>query len=609
MTLLDVLRRASDAVRHELVTAREGASVEVMNRASVGLYLVGAAVTTTGLVLRDDLPHRAGVAALAVGAVLAAAGLHALRRRLVAVWHFHVTQVAALLAIGAGLHLYGPGTHAMADSWLVVLPVVSSAFYFTGRAHAAHAVTAVVVLGAALLSSGSSPVDVMTCSVVVVVVAVLVRMLARASEAAGLDPLTRLPDRTSTTTRLARALDQAARGGDPVVFAVVGLDRFTAVNDTRGHAAGDALLRDLAQQWTRSLPSGAALGRWSGDQFALLVRHDVDAAWSLLERLRASCPEGIGFSAGVVAAEGLDDLEDVVDHADGSLAAAKREQRGTSHLWVVGTPTGRGFLAALDAGEVEVHYQPVVSLASGRTTGAEALVRWRRADGGFVPPADFLPHAETSGAVVDLGRFVLQRACADAAAWPCPAGGEPLTVAVNASGAELSHPDYAAWVVAALHAARLPGQHLVVEVVEGMLDEASPVVADNLHALRAAGVRLAVDDFGTGWSSLARLGALPLDVLKVDRSFVTTVAPGSDAALCAGVVALAQALDLSIVAEGVETEHQAAWLRERGCEEAQGWLWAPALPDAAFTQRIVRELSAAEAEDPVRGSTAPADAR
>jgi EAL domain-containing protein (putative c-di-GMP-specific phosphodiesterase class I) len=148
-------------------------------------------------------------------------------------------------------------------------------------------------------------------------------------------------------------------------------------------------------------------------------------------------------------------------------------------------------------------------------------------------------------------------------------------------------------VVSALHAAGLPGQRLVVEVVEGLLDEDSPVVADNLHALRAAGVRLAVDDFGTGWSSLARLGRLPLDVLKVDRSFVSTVAPGSDAALCAGVVALAQALDMSLVAEGVETEHQASWLRERGCQEAQGWLWAPALPTADFTERLLREVGAA----------------
>ncbi len=467
------------------------------------------------------------------------------------------------------------------------------------------AVVAALVLGAALLGTGTAPADVVTSVVVVVVVAVLVRALARASEAAGRDPLTRLHDRTSTTARLSRALEQAARGGEPVVFAVLGLDRFTAVNDTRGHAAGDELLQALAREWSSVLPRGAVLGRWGGDHFALLVRDDLDAAWDLLHGLRTRCPGDLTFSAGVVAAEQVDDLEAVVDQSEGALAAAKREQRGTTHLWAPGTPTGRGFLAALEAGDVEVHYQPVVDLATGRTTGAEALVRWQRPGGGFVPPSDFLPHAETSGAVVDLGRFVVRRACADAASWPRPAGAEPLAVAVNASGTELARPDYAAWVLSALHASGLPGHRLVVEVVEGLLDEESPVVAENLHALRAAGVRLAVDDFGTGWSSLARLDRLPLDVLKVDRSFVSTVAPGSDATLCAGVVALAQALGLSVIAEGVETEHQAAWLRERGCEEAQGWLWAPALSSAAFVQRLAGELGTSGR----RGTGPTADAR
>jgi diguanylate cyclase len=295
----------------------------------------------------------------------------------------------------------------------------------------------------------------------------------------------------------------------------------------------------------------------------------------------------------VVLAELGDEVQDVIDRAEGALAAAKRQRRGSSHLWAPGLPTARGLYEALADGSVEVHYQPVVRLADGATTGAEALVRWRRGDG-FVPPGDFLPQAEASGAVVALGRHVVERACHDAASWPVPAGGTPLTVAVNASGAELAEDDYAAWVVAALHRAGLPGQRLVVEVVEGLLDERSATVVANLHALRSAGVRIAVDDFGTGWSSLARLGLLPLDLLKVDRSFVAAVEPGQDAPLCAGVVALAHALDLAVVAEGVETEHQAAWLAARGCEEAQGWLWAPALPTGAFVERLRQEAAGAE---------------
>ncbi|MBF5081901.1 bifunctional diguanylate cyclase/phosphodiesterase [Quadrisphaera sp. INWT6] len=584
------LRRAAEVVRRVLAP-RDAVSAVLMNRATTGLLLVGATTTAVGVVLRDDLPHRAAVALFAVGAVVAAVVLHALRR-LVPVWAYHLTQLGSSAAIATGVHLYGGGEHAIADASLMVLPVASSAFYFSGPGVAVHAAVSALSLVAALAPLGTSPADLFTTTVVITVTAVLVRGLARAAESTGTDPLTRLADRTSTTTRLQRSMEQSRRTADPVTFVVLGLDAFTAVNDIRGHAAGDALLRSLATTWGAALPSGSLLGRWGGDEFALVLRSHADTAWELLDVLRARCPDDLSFSAGVVSVEVDDDVEAVVDHAEGSLAVAKRERRGSSHLWVPGTPTSRSFLAALEAGEVEVHYQPVVSLAAGRTTGAEALVRWRRPGGGFVPPSDFLPHAETSGAVVDLGRFVLRRACADAAAWPHPAGAEPLTVAVNASGTELAHQDYAAWVVSALHAADLPGHRLVVEVVEGLLDEDSPVVADNLHALRAAGVRLAVDDFGTGWSSLARLGRLPLDVLKVDRSFVSTVAPGSDAALCAGVVALAQALDMSVVAEGVETEHQAAWLRERGCQEAQGWLWAPALPTADFAERLLREVCA-----------------
>lgn len=559
-----------------------------MNRTTVALYLSGAGVVLVGYLLRPGLTHGELAPAFIGGCVLAAAGVHALRRRM-RVWHYHLTHLSGVIVITVGVSSAGPD--GWADAWIFALVAVEAVFFFPAAVAAAHVALIVAGLSLALGSSGSlEPGGVAMVASVVVALAVAVRALARAAEVSGIDPLTLLPDRTTTTERLERALEAAQRGGPPLVLALFGVDHLQSTNQRAGHAAGDALLRATAVAWRGLLPRGAVLGRWGGDQYALLVRAEAGAARQLVAQLHAAVPEGHSASSGVVIAEVGDEVRDLVDRAEGALAAAKRHQRGSSHLWTPGLPTVRGLYAALEDGSVEVHYQPVVRLLDGRTTGAEALVRWRRGDS-YVPPGDFLPQAEASGAVVQLGRHVLQRACIDAASWPVPADGVPLTVAVNASGPELEEPDYAAWVVAALHRAGLPSRRLVVEVLEGQLDEHSPAVVDNLHALRAAGVRIAVDDFGTGWSGLARLSSLPLDVLKVDRSFVTAVEEGHEAPLCAGVIALAHALDLTIVAEGVETPHQASWLGEHGCEEGQGWLWAPALPTGAFAKRLLSEAS------------------
>ncbi len=578
-----MLRVVRGVLLEQVTTSRAGVTPLVINRTTWSLLAAAACFVVAGALLRPDLPHRDAVPALAGTAVVVAVVVHALRLRL-RVPHYHLLQLLSTSMIATGVHLMG--SHGTADAWLFAVVAVEAAFFFRAPAAAVH--VAAVVLGL-LVGLGGVPAvgagDLLMMASALVTLTVVVRSLARATEAAGTDPLTLLPDRTSTTARLERAVAQVEHGSG-VVLALVGIDHLRAYNQREGHAAGDALLQEAARRWRALLPRQAVLGRWGGDQFAVLVRGDVESAWTLVDAMHAALPEGRTSSAGLAVVELGEDVEDVVDHAEGALAAAKRARRGSSHQWAPGTPSGRGLQEALTAGHVQVHYQPVVRLADGATTGAEALVRWVRPDGTYVPPGDFLPQAEASGTIVALGRHVLERACGDAARWPVPAGGEPLSVAVNASGAELAEPDYAAWVISALRRSSLPGDRLVIEVVEGLLDEESASVVDNLHALRAAGVRLAVDDFGTGWSSLSRLARLPLDILKIDRSFVMTVEPGAEAPVCAGVVALAQALDLSIVAEGVETAHQADWLAGLGCQEAQGWLYAPALPDARFVERL-----------------------
>ncbi|TNM68009.1 bifunctional diguanylate cyclase/phosphodiesterase [Streptomyces sp. NP160] len=580
----DLLRGAALEARDVFTTSRPGVTAEVINRTSAVLFVVGAAVVLVGALVRPDLPHRELLVGFAAAGCATGAALHAARRQ-ARVWHFHLTQLLAIGMITTGVVLVG-GTHGWADAWLFAVVAAESVFFFPAAAAAVHLVTVLAGVLLALGAAGGAALgDLVVVGCVLAALSGTVRALARATETAGIDPLTRLPDRTATTGHLERALASIQHTGAPVVLVLLGMDHLQTTNQREGHAAGDALLRATAAAWRARLGRVGVLGRWGGDQFALVLHADVDAAWEVVEGLHAAVPEPRTASAGVVLAELGDELQDVIDRAEGALAAAKRQRRGSSHLWTPGLPTVRGLYEALADGSVEVHYQPVVRLSDGVTTGAEALVRWRRGDG-FVPPADFLPQAEASGAVVQLGRYVLERACRDAASWPQPPGAAPLTVAVNASGPELAEDDYAAWVVSALHRSGLPGERLVVEVVEGLLDEQSDAVVANLHALRAAGVRIAVDDFGTGWSSLARLGRLPLDLLKVDRSFVADVEPGKEALLCAGVVALAHALDLAIVAEGVETEHQAAWLAALGCEEGQGWLWAPALTSSAFSERL-----------------------
>ena len=274
--------------------------------------------------------------------------------------------------------------------------------------------------------------------------------------------------------------------------------------------------------------------------------------------------------------------------ADAALRLAKR--RGASRVEVFDEALRSDSLArlaeegalarAVAAGELTVHYQPVVDLGTGRAVGAEALVRWPREGLGLVPPDRFIPLAEESGIIVDLGRFVLRRACSDAAGWddrvPGLAGG---TVSVNVSPRQLTHPRFLADVDRALADSQLPPGRLTVEITESALVEDSGAVRDVLAAVRARGVGLALDDFGTGYSSLGYVQTLPVDVLKVDKSFVDAITgPGRGTALTEVVLKLAEATGLRTVAEGVETAAQAEALRALGCRSGQGYVWSRPVP-------------------------------
>jgi diguanylate cyclase (GGDEF)-like protein len=409
------------------------------------------------------------------------------------------------------------------------------------------------------------------------------------------DALTGLPNRLLLTDRLDQALLDGTRRGREVVVAFVDLDRFKRVNDSFGHAAGDALLVQVAERLTGRLRATDTVGRLSGDEFVVVWRDVVsaDEATLLAERLAASLKEpfdlgmttvSIAASIGVVVCRADEGVEDLLRAADAAMYEAKR--RGGGRVSVFSNDARRSMeelsatevdlRAALTRSELVLHYQPVIDLASGRAVAVEALARWEHPVRGLLAPAHFIPVAEASGLIVPLGRWVLEQACRDAVAFTGVAEG--LDVAVNLSVRQLTQSDVVTHVQEALVRSGLNPQRLLLEVTESAVMEDAEAAAVALDALSHLGVRIAIDDFGTGYSSLLYLRLYPISALKLDRAFVSGIGRSADdEAICASVVNLAHAVSATSIAEGVETMEQYTALRALGCQQAQGYLWSPAV--------------------------------
>jgi EAL domain-containing protein (putative c-di-GMP-specific phosphodiesterase class I) len=322
------------------------------------------------------------------------------------------------------------------------------------------------------------------------------------------------------------------------------------------------------------------LGRYGGDEFALVMPETpVADAPTATGKLRAVMPAGLTFSGGVTEWEPGDTVALLVNRADAALSEAKRAGRNQTSLHGGNHGAEAAELSrALANQEMAVFYQPLVDLRSGVVMGVEALVRWYRPGPSgptLVPPDSFIPLAEATGLIDNLGRWVLETACRQAASWS--AQGSPLVVNVNVSGRELADPAYAVRVIAILADTGLPANQLVLEVTETAFDGSSEQAVAALAELRTLGVQVAIDDFGTGYSSLSRLHRLPVDILKIDRSFVSSLpVDATRAPLVAAIIAMAGALQLSVVAEGIEAPHQARLLTALRCDEGQGyWFGRP----------------------------------
>jgi len=410
-----------------------------------------------------------------------------------------------------------------------------------------------------------------------------------ARELAQYDPLTRLPNRSLFCELAARAL---ADSGTAHALLYADIDRFMRVNDTLGYAHGDGLIRQVAARLRAGAPESGLVARLSQDEFALLCAAPGGAsavrriAARLAQRFAEPLAAGgqefyLTLSVGIaLTPEHGADVQTLLRNAESAMRLAKR-LGGNGHqfyrpeIQAISSENLRlesELRHAIARGELFLVYQPVVDLASGRIEGAEALLRWRHPEFGLVPPDRFIGLADETGQIHGIGEWVLERACAQARRW-LAAGAPPFTMAVNVSPTQFRHRDFADRVRAIVRASGLPGECLEIEITESAAMQDAETTIETLAALKQAGVRVAIDDFGTGYSSLSYLKRLPIDILKIDKSFIRDV-PGDaeNVAIVRTILALASTMKLRSHAEGVETEAQAAYLRAEGCHRAQGWL-------------------------------------
>jgi len=413
------------------------------------------------------------------------------------------------------------------------------------------------------------------------------------------DALTDLPNRVLFREQLEHALNQV-QSGEQLAVLYIDIDEFKSVNDALGHSVGDELLKAVAGRLRSCLRETDLAARLGGDEFAIIqtaVRNPSETT-HLVERIYRAIREPYecgshlittDASIGIALASGHNsDLDQLLRNADLAMYAAKSAGRRTYRFFkpdMEAQVTARHVLEmdlrqAISDGALEVHYQPCISLRDNRITGCEALLRWRHSERGMISPAEFIPIAEETGLINQLGEWVLTTACAEATTWP-----DDIRLAVNVSPVQFKSGTLALKILAALAASGLPAGRLELEITEAVLirdDEAALAI---LHQLRAIGVRIALDDFGTGYSSLSYLQRFPFDKIKIDRCFVDDIAePDGSSCIVQAVVNIAAARDMTTTAEGVETKQQMELLRALGCAEMQGYLFSQAKPAVEIKQ-------------------------
>jgi diguanylate cyclase (GGDEF)-like protein/PAS domain S-box-containing protein len=437
------------------------------------------------------------------------------------------------------------------------------------------------------------------------------------------DSLTGLPNRALFRDRLQHALSRRSSTRSAVAVLFLDLDGFKAVNDALGHSTGDDLLVQVSERLLAAVRSSDTVARLGGDEFAVLIERDGAQACgepdetTLAQRINetmqqpfelASEQVHVAASVGIARLDGDDlDAEQLLRNADLAMYQAKAAGNGGYALYHSGMHTGlvervrmeADLRRALDSAQLLLHYQPMVCLRTGDITGTEALLRWQHPERGMVPPDEFIPLAESTGLINSIGLWVLREACSQTVRWQRASQREPLKVSVNVSAHQLQQEDLAERVRDILAETGLAAERLTLEMTESVLIQNSDVTLAVLAALRAMGVRLAIDDFGTGYSSLSYLHRFPVDVIKIDRSFIEGISSGGDGALVSTILRLGQAMHLETVAEGIERPQEMLMLRRQGCTTGQGYYFsAPVSSDVLADLLTEQDRPTSVADEP-----------
>jgi len=421
------------------------------------------------------------------------------------------------------------------------------------------------------------------------------------------DPLTRLPNRRLLLLRIRHGIEIVQRDGGLMALLMLDLDRFKDVNDSFGHATGDELLQQVADRLTKRLRTVDTLTRLGGDEFTVLLQgitNREDAArvateivamlgepWFLSNGFEVRVGSSVGIA---LYPEYCSTAEEMLQQADTALYQAKEEGRGRFRYFSEELTRAARDRVALEAAlrraiaenELRVYYQAQVDIASGRIVGAEALVRWQHPEEGMIMPDKYITVAEETGLIGAIGDWVLKETCRQGKQW-LDAGLAPITLAVNLSPHQFHHKDIDATVARALLESGFPAEYLELELTESILIKREHDAVEKLKLLRAQGIRLAIDDFGTGYSSLAYLKRFPLDVLKIDRSFVRDIPiDNDDMEIAITIIAIGHTLGFKVLAEGVENTEQLEFLTAQGCDLYQGYFKSEALPAEEFEKLL-----------------------
>ncbi|HEV7843250.1 MAG TPA: EAL domain-containing protein, partial [Pyrinomonadaceae bacterium] len=447
-----------------------------------------------------------------------------------------------------------------------------------------------------------------------------VQAAARINYLAFHDTLTTLPNRVLFEERLTDAIAHAGAGDESLAVMFLSLDRFKKFNDTLGHTVGDQLLKSVADRLRPALQEGDALARFGSDEFSFLLTgiNKAEDAGRLAREFQAilEAPfyvEGhelyvtSSIGIGLYPSDGRDS-QDLLKSAGAALYRAK-QSGGSNYQFYTADMNARALARlalenqlrwALERKEFRVYYQPQVSISTGQVTGMEALVRWQHPELGLVSPAEFIPLAEDTGLISPIGEWVLRTACAQTRAWH-DCGFKALRVAVNLSPRQFQQPDLTLIVERILKETGLDAASLELEVTESSVMKNAETAIVTLTELKAMGIKISIDDFGSGYSSLSYLKHLPIDVLKIDQSFVSDMtADPKDAAIVMAIIQLAHSLQLKVIAEGVETDEQLHFLRLLSCDEMQGYLFCRPIPVEAFENLLLegRSLGTMKAASP-----------